>query len=173
MKLFDFSEPEATRSWQAIDDRVMGGVSQSELTSITYKGNSAAAFRGEVSTRNNGGFASVRSPVISTKRAAIPTSAEHLCIRCSTTEQFVGKSYYLNLRINSGLDGVSYRVAFTPKIQTMTFEFTTADFDAVFRGRAVRDAPELTVPDVQQVGLMIADNQTGPFELLVMSIGAF
>lgn len=173
MNLFDFSQSESTLSWQAIDDRVMGGVSQSELVATVHKGNSVAAFRGVVSTRNNGGFASVRSSVNASEQGPIPASAEHLSITCSTNEQFANKSYYLNLRINNGFDGVSYRASFTPKTQIMTFEFTAADFDAVFRGRAVRDAPMLTIANVQQVGLMIAEKQIGPFELFVASIGAF
>lgn len=173
MNLFDFSEPESTLSWQAIDDRVMGGVSQSEFVAATFEGNTVAAFRGVVSTRNNGGFASVRSYVPSSKPGPIPTSAEHLAIRCSTSEQFANKSYYLNLRTNKGFDGISYRASFTPKTQAMTFEFTAADFDPVFRGRAVHDAPMLMIPHVQQLGLMIAEKQIGPFELFVTSMGVF
>ena len=56
--LFDFSAPAAASRWAAIDDRVMGGVSQSRLRHVPE---GHAVFDGYVSLERNGGFASVRS----------------------------------------------------------------------------------------------------------------
>ena len=56
--LFDFTDLQAGNAWHAIDDRVMGGISQSRLK---HDPASHAVFEGEVSLEQNGGFASVRS----------------------------------------------------------------------------------------------------------------
>ena len=56
--LFDFTDLQAVNAWHAIDDRVMGGISQSRLK---HEPASHAVFEGEVSLEQNGGFASVRS----------------------------------------------------------------------------------------------------------------
>jgi hypothetical protein len=47
-----------TLQWATVDDRVMGGISRSELRSAPT---GHAVFEGEVSLERNGGFASVRS----------------------------------------------------------------------------------------------------------------
>lgn len=56
--LLIFNFRESGSSWGAIDDVVMGGVSESSLSF----GQSGAIFSGVVSTANSGGFASVRTP---------------------------------------------------------------------------------------------------------------
>jgi hypothetical protein len=57
--IFDFTYPNAElkETWGAIDDVVMGGVSQSNIRLADNQ----AIFSGIVSTDNNGGFASVRT----------------------------------------------------------------------------------------------------------------
>ena len=56
--LFDFGDPAAVTEWNAIDDRVMGGVSGSRLR---HDPTGHAVFEGSVSLERNGGFASIRS----------------------------------------------------------------------------------------------------------------
>jgi hypothetical protein len=56
--LFDFSDPSAVDAWRAIDDRVMGGISRSQLR---HDPTAHAVFEGLVSLEQNGGFASVRA----------------------------------------------------------------------------------------------------------------
>ena len=58
--LYRFDTPAAVVPWQAIDDRVMGGVSASHMR---HDPAGHGVFAGEVSLENNGGFASVRAPV--------------------------------------------------------------------------------------------------------------
>ena len=55
--LFDFSKDSDLSDWTIVNDGVMGGISQSDLT-INANGN--ALFSGKVSLVYNGGFASVR-----------------------------------------------------------------------------------------------------------------
>lgn len=56
--LYDFREGREHEFWNSIDDRVMGGKSQSRLASRE----DFAEFTGEVSTDNYGGFCSVHGP---------------------------------------------------------------------------------------------------------------
>ncbi|EWH03099.1 CIA30 family protein [Halomonas sp. BC04] len=43
-------------------------------------------------------------------------------------------------------------------------------FEAIFRGRLLKDAPPLATDQIRQVGLMIADRRDGPFRLEVASL---
>lgn len=54
----DFGQDDFADSWFALNDDVMGGVSVGE---VSYT-DSSIVFEGEVSTDNNGGFVSLRSP---------------------------------------------------------------------------------------------------------------
>ena len=56
--LFRFASPDAARSWQTVNDGVMGGVSDGRFR-ITER--QTLEFYGTLSLENNGGFASVRS----------------------------------------------------------------------------------------------------------------
>jgi hypothetical protein len=56
--LLDFAGPEAAQQWQAVNDGVMGGVSDGRFK-ITDAG--TLEFSGTLSLENNGGFASVRT----------------------------------------------------------------------------------------------------------------
>lgn len=62
MHILDFHAPDCVHGWSAIDDRVMGGVSTSQLV---FHPDGHAVFTGVVSTDRGGGFASVRHPALS------------------------------------------------------------------------------------------------------------
>jgi hypothetical protein len=84
-----------------------------------------------------------------------------------------GKTYKLNLRNDSGFDGVNYQAAFTPATDAWNQTFLPlTDFLPNFRGRSVPGSPSLRPEDVTQVGLMISDQQAGPFRLQVKFIEA-
>jgi len=56
--LLDFTLPESPRLWQAVNDGVMGGVSQGRFRITDAR---TMEFSGNLSLENNGGFASVRT----------------------------------------------------------------------------------------------------------------
>jgi len=56
--LFDFSDAAAMRGWEVEDDVIMGGRSMSTLTRDPA---GHIVFRGDVSLKNNGGFASIQN----------------------------------------------------------------------------------------------------------------
>ena len=53
----DFGETTGGQDWMIVNDTVMGGLSNSEMT-LTQN---SLVFKGELSLKNNGGFASIRS----------------------------------------------------------------------------------------------------------------
>lgn len=156
--IIDFSN---TSAWSSIDDVVMGGVSQSQMTVE----NGVAIFHGVLSLENNGGFASVRS-----RPADYDLSGfGGVVVRVKGD----GRRYKLRLRLTSRFDGVSYEAPLEPSAGE--WEDVVISFDAfrpVFRGRLVPDAPPLDLARVKTFGVMIADRQDGPFRLELESITA-
>ena len=92
------------RRWYAVDDGVMGGVSQSGFRMEE----GAGCFCGEVSLENGGGFASVRREPNGFEPTLAHSQGVTLRVRGD------GRTYQLRLK-SSALDEASaYRVAFTP-----------------------------------------------------------
>jgi hypothetical protein len=150
---------ENSQNWRSVDDRVMGGVSQS-LSGLLESGE--FAFAGRMSLANNGGFASIRAPLIIPEAAA--TDAHKIRIKV----QGDGKRYQLRFRTSGRFDGISYAVSFpTEPNAVLTYEFALSDFRPTWRGRVVPNAPALTWTDVRQVGWMLTDKQPGDFALVI------
>ena len=159
--LFRFDSSTSVADWSAVDDRVMGGVSQSRMR---YDPAGYGVFEGVVSLENSGGFASVRSRAPHVAPAA---AAQYLIEVCGD-----GKRYKLSLRMSERFDAVSYQAAFEPPPGSWSrLQIPVSAFDATFRGRRVQDAPTLDPASVVQLSLMIADGQTGPFRLAIRSLG--
>ena len=140
----------------------MGGVSTSRLT-FDWAGH--AVFEGAVSLQNGGGFASVRTSSLQL--------GGYATLAYSLTAWGDDRAYKLNLRTDTGFDGVNYQAVFTPTAgQWSQTVLQVTEFLPTFRGRVVQGAPALRPELVTQVGLMISDQQVGPFRLLVKSIAA-
>ena len=158
--LFDFVDPSGVALWHPINDGVMGGLSSSELCP-DFAGH--ARFTGYVSFANNGGFASIRCQPGDYGRMGV--TAYLLQVLGD------GKRYKLNLRTDSGFDGINYQARFEPMAgRWTTCRLACADFLPTWRGQPVPGAPPLDASMVRQMGLMIADRQAGPFELGIRSI---
>ena len=69
--LLDFAGPEAAQQWQAVNDGVMGGVSDGRFR-ITPE--STLEFFGTLSLENNGGFVSFGAPKPATHRRPKPAT---------------------------------------------------------------------------------------------------
>lgn len=160
IELFDFSNPRATETWRAIDDRVMGGVSRSHLR---HDRAGHGVFEGAVSLAQNGGFASVRSsPGV---RAQAGATACLIEARGDT------KQFKLSLLTDDGFDSINYQASFAPDTSHwQTISLPIASFRASFRGGDVPGAPVLDPARIRQVGLMIAARQAGPFALDIRRI---
>ena len=102
--IFNFDNPQNTESWGAVNDNVMGGVSDGRVR-ITNCG--TVEFSGSISLENNGGFASIRS-----RPADVDLSSfDGLLVRVRGD----GKRYDFNLRTNVQIMAGSYRVKFETK----------------------------------------------------------
>ena len=155
-----FDRPESLAGWHSIDDAVMGGISASR---VDYDSRGHAVFSGIVSFANNGGFASVRRRLIAPRRNGITAYA--LTVRGD------GKTYKLSLRVDPEFDGVSYQAKFqAPPGDWLRIQLPLTDLVPTWRGRPVPDAPILDATKVQQIGLLIADQQAGPFRMEIQSI---
>jgi monofunctional biosynthetic peptidoglycan transglycosylase len=155
----DFSSVEELNYWYRVNDSVMGGVSQSNLRVV----DNVAYFEGELSLKNNGGFASVRR--------VGPVTLESGSIPILIEINGDGRSYQLRLRTNKGFDGVAYVATFSSRSDTwQTLAFNEEDFVAQFRGQIVSRAPALLFSDVRQIGFMLADKLPGSFQMAIKSI---
>jgi hypothetical protein len=153
--LFTFSSATDTPAWQVVNDDVMGGVSRSRFHILT---NGGAVFSGVVSLANNGGFASVRSAPV----------AESL----GDWDVFVlrvrgdGRRYKFTVRSGSGFEAPVYQAAFpTRSGEWEEHRLPFKDFVPTFRGRVLTGAPALTSLKNVSVGILISDQQAGPFRL--------
>lgn len=159
--LFRF-HPENAGEWHAINDGVMGGVSEGSAR-ITSSG--TLLFRGTVSLENGGGFASIRS--LPRELATAGAAALRIAVRGD------GKRYKLNLKTDEAFDGVQYQAAFVaPAGEWITLRLPFVQFAPVFRGRPVPDAPVLDPARIVTVGFLISDRQAGTFSLEIRSIEA-
>ena len=160
MDLYRFDDPQAAAAWEAVDDRVMGGVSRSR---VRHDPTGHAVFEGMLSLAQGGGFASVRAPV-AMPAAAAGMQAWLLEVRGD------GRRYKFTLRTSANFDAVSWQAAFdAPAGEWRVVRLATADFIPSFRGRRV-EAPPLEFPRVRTLGLMLADRQAGPFALALRRI---
>ncbi len=160
--IFDFRKYDGPQ-WRAINDGVMGGVSQGRAQ-ITEDG--LLVFSGIVSLENNGGFASIRSEP---SRLAIQgASGVRLEVRGD------GHRYKLNLKLDAAFDGVQYQAEFQPPAgEWATVSLPFSSFAPKFRGRPVPEAPLLEPSRVVTLGLLISDKQAGPFLLELRAIRAY
>lgn len=160
--VFDAAAPEAAVAFHAVDDRVMGGGSRSEVVRAP---SGTLVFRGRVSLENGGGFASVRSERLVAPWAA--ASSLRLSVRGD------GKRYKISLRTGVDFDGVLYQQAFVaPAGEWTEVILPFSRFEATFRGARTPGAPPLAPGAVRSIGFVIGDRQAGDFRLEIRCIAA-
>lgn len=153
MKIFDFSPGEIP--WRSVNDNVMGGVSNGKFR-ITEKG--TAEFTGTLRHENNGGFASARS--------VIPEKTVENYLGVVLRVKGDGLTYNLTFRTDKAFDGISYQAKFkTEKNKWQEIRLPFEDFGPKFRGRIIPNQPELLSEDIEQIGILVADKQFGPFSI--------
>ncbi len=158
--IFDFCDPAASAGWHPINDIIMGGRSESRLE---RSADGTVLFAGRVSLENNGGFASVRSPVGCHDLRGFSGVALRVCGD--------GKLYRLRLRTDPHPDGITYDAPFEPPAGIwLEVVIAFENFMPKFRGRRVPEAPALDLACVATFGLMIADKQEGAFALKLQAI---
>lgn len=155
--LFDFPTAEAARSWQAVNDGVMGGVSEGRLA-IT--GERTLAFTGRLSLENNGGFASVRTRPA--KLDILP--GDTLVVRVRGD----GREYLVNLYTTARRMAFSYRTSIaTEKDVWQEFHVPLDRFEPTSFGRVVAGMGPIDAATINGLGFMLSDKKPGPFRLEV------
>jgi monofunctional biosynthetic peptidoglycan transglycosylase len=146
-----------------INDDVMGGISQSR---IELSQTATALFSGQLSLKNNGGFASIRRR---------PDNYDLKgCSGVMLKVKGDGRSYQFRVKTDEQYDGIAYRTLFvsdTHQWQTLTLPFDS--FSASFRGRPVPNAPVLRPEQITQIGFLLADKQPGSFCLEIAWIKSY
>lgn len=153
----DFSGAAGEPAWTAVNDGVMGGLSQGRATIADGQ----LRFWGTLSLANNGGFSSVRT----TGRRFDLGGATAMILRVKGD----GRTYQLRLATDARFRGsdVSYGAGFP----TAAGEWTDVriPFDSLvptYRGKRL-EGPPLDLSKVEEIGLLIGDKREGAFELLV------
>lgn len=149
--------------WQIVNDGVMGGKSES---SVSTKPNGSLLFTGNVSLKNNGGFASTRSPSITGDLSAYEG------IELIVTGD--GNAYKCGIRTENGFNGIAHQATFETVSGTeQRIRIPFADFEPTWRGRRLADDKRMNPEDIKNIGFLISDKQEGPFQLEVKSISAY
>ena len=152
--LFDFKKTDAANEWQAVNDGVMGGISDGRIKITAEK---KMTFYGTLSLENNGGFASIRS---NPKNLNLK-KGDTLVIRVRGD----GREYSLNLYTQTRLTAFSYRAMFTTKENEWIEARIPMDrFVATSFGRIIQDSP-LDPREVNGLGILLGDKKAGRFNL--------
>lgn len=160
--IFDFSDPTQIQYWQAINDVVMGGVSQGALHQDLK---ARAVFSGEVSLAHGGGFASVRATMQAMDLSTF--SGMRLYV------QGDGKRYKFSLKCHQDFDGIVYQASFQPPSGMLTaIDLPFASFKPTYRGRLAEQAKPLAIESIHAFGLLISEKQAGAFRLEMAKITA-
>ena len=161
--LIDFTDAQESQRWIAINDDVMGGLSQSR---IELSPAATALFNGQLALENNGGFASIRR-----------RSDNYNLNGCNGVILKVkgdGRTYQFRVKTDERYDGIAYRTLFATDNhdwQTLTLPFDR--FSASFRGKPVPGAPVLHPEQIRQIGFLLADKQPGSFCLEIACIKSY
>ena len=154
--LFRFDKPGSSRSWQTVNDGVMGGRS---VGRFRINQDQHLEFFGNLSLRNNGGFASVRAR---DKHLAMkPDDVIVARIRGD------GRKYTFNVYTQANLGGFSYRQSFqTQRNKWLEVRFPIKKFVATWRGRTY-PREQLDPTKITGLGFLLGDKKAGPFTMAV------
>lgn len=156
--VFDFRQTiDLSQTWGAVDDVVMGGVSESGLMK-TIEG---ALFTGNVSTDNSGGFASVRTRNFETPLDLSTYRGLELRLKGD------GNRYKFLLRSSNGWDTIAYAYSFdTVKQDWITVRIPFVEMVAVQRAKTIPNAPPVDVKSIRSLQFMLSkfeyDGQLNP-----------
>jgi monofunctional biosynthetic peptidoglycan transglycosylase len=155
-RLFEFAAA-ATAEWQAVNDGVMGGISDGRFRITDER---TLEFFGTLSLENNGGFTSVRSA----PRALGLMPGDTLIARVRGD----GREYQLNLYTPVRARAFSYRSSFaTAKDRWVEVRLPLDRFVATSFGEPIRGAGPVDPGRVTSLGFLLSDKSPGPFRLEV------
>ena len=147
-------------NWNIVNDDVMGGISSSYL-SINDENN--LIFNGNLSLKNNGGFASSR----------LNFNKETLTGIKSFKMRIKGDGNIYKLRLRQNNRRASYSCDFKSlKDKWIEIVISLEDFKPSWRGYTYNDYPDLEIEEINSMGIQISDKQEGEFNLEIKYIKA-
>ena len=150
--LFDFSASSDWSGWATQNDAVMGGKSSSGLS---RSNEGKAVFTGDVSLRNNGGFASLHYQFTPKDIRDYESAVIHL--------KGDGKEY--QFRLKAGLnERASYTYTFNTSGEWQTIEIPLNKMEPSYRGNKL-DQPNFNANQMQEVRLLIGNGKAESFRL--------
>jgi len=153
---YDFGFERDGFNWNIINDDVMGGISKSTID-LTE---ASVVFSGFTSLKNNGGFASIRSP--RGQNDLSKYDKVRIKFRSNTNREFA---------IRLGIYELYYKPNFKYFFKSETKDWQTIDFElSEFKeytlGRLTDNSIEMALLDrVLRVGIIVADKKEGPFQI--------
>ncbi|WP_189481585.1 CIA30 family protein [Alishewanella tabrizica] len=156
-----FNNPEHFRQFRLIHDTVMGGRSAGQVDFTEDR--QGLVFSGNLSLENNGGFASAEFTLASPLAV---TTLSSLYIDALGD----GRSYQIRLKTPYIPNGVAYVATFDTVTERDHYYVPLSAFYGQFRGRRVSNLPKLKLTDVNQLSIMLADKQPGPFSIVLYSV---
>ncbi|MDZ7758011.1 CIA30 family protein [Rhodohalobacter sp.] len=153
----------ANQKWRIVNDDVMGGLSESHFQ-INSDGH--AVFLGEISLKNNGGFASVRNqePLnlfgFEAVRLKVKGDGSRYSFRLKPNPDSSNPAYWYEHRFE------------TEKDEWSEIVLPFSSFKPTYRGSTPKDAPQLDLKNISHFGFLISDKQSGKFRLEVNKIEA-
>lgn len=160
--LTDFTPNTSDLGWYVVNDNVMGGRSEGDFA----LGNEKLSFAGRTNT-NGGGFSSIRTQPMQLDLSDF--AGIQLYVKGD------GRRYTWRLTTDARWRGrqISYWADFETRNGTWTtVNIPFANFIPQFRGYTL-EGPALDPAKIRGMGLMIYDNEDGPFELELASVHTF
>lgn len=138
--------------WRIVNDGVMGGLSSSKAVVKDDK----IIFSGTVSLENNGGFASLRSPV-----------KDYNFEKFSGIEIKIkgdGKRYSISMKETTYFSGYFYTTSFeTKKDEWIVVQIPFNQFKLYYFGKETSSNKKIPLNNIKEISLLIGDKQQGDF----------
>ena len=151
--LLNASNMRTENQWRIVNDGVMGGLSSSN---VNVNEDNKIVFNGIVSLENNGGFASLRSPV-----------------KDYNFEKFTGleikikgdgKRYSVSMKETSYFNGYFYTNSFeTKKDEWIVVQIPFNQFKLYYFGKETNSSKKIPLNNIKEISLSIGDKQEGAF----------
>lgn len=141
--------------WLIVNDNVMGGRSSSVSALIE---NGVILFEGNISLENNGGFASLRSPIRDYN--FMDYSGIEIKIKGD------GKIYSISMKETSYFTGLFFTSAFNSmKNEWLVVKLPFSEFKPKYFGRELDSDEKIQLNKIKEIALLIGDKQEGNFRV--------
>jgi hypothetical protein len=151
--LLNASLMKTENQWRIVNDGVMGGLSSSKAILKDDK----IIFSGNVSLENNGGFASLRSPVKDYNFSEF----KGLELKLKTD----GKLYSISMKETSYFTGYFYTKSFeTKKDEWIVVQIPFDQLKLYYFGKETKSNKKIPLDNIKEISLLIGDKQSGEFK---------